>query len=100
MTIPQIGKERGSKNYHSWRSMAITFLDIMGVRQTVGGHTPKPEPELEKLLHFSQRAKGFLLFNVEKGLFSLVFSAAGAPTAGPNWRKNSMERPPTTFTPL
>jgi len=43
LNIPQMEKLRGAANYHSWRSIVTTFLDIMGVWEVVTGKTPKPD---------------------------------------------------------
>ena len=84
--IPQIDKLRGTANFHTWRSMSITFLDIMGVWDVVNGKTTKPAglSTQTKWMQSSQRAKGFLLLNVDKGLMPLVSSAADATTA---WKR-------------
>lgn len=84
--IPQIDKLRGTANFHTWRSMSITFLDIMGVWDVVNGKTTKPADlsTQTKWMQSSQRAKGFLLLNVDKGLMPLVSSAADATTA---WKR-------------
>ena len=43
LNIPQIDKLCGAKNYHTWRSIAMTLLDIMRVGDDVTGKTPKPD---------------------------------------------------------
>ena len=34
-TVPQIEKLHGSSNYHTWKSLAMPFLHIMGVADIV-----------------------------------------------------------------
>ena len=43
LNIPQIEKLRGMTNYHTWRSIATTVLDIIRVWDVVTGKTPKPD---------------------------------------------------------
>ena len=85
--IPQIDKLKGTTNYHSWRSISITFLDIMGVWDIVSGKTAKPADSGSSQttwMQSSQRAKGFLLLNVDKALMPLISSATDAATA---WKR-------------
>ena len=88
LNIPQIDKLHGAANYHSWRSIATTFLDIMGVWEVVTGKSPKPDgtdtTKEASWVRLSQRAKGFILLNIDRGLMRLISSTQDAPTA---WAK-------------
>jgi len=88
LNIPQIEKLRGATNYHIWRSIATTFLDIMGVWDVVTGKTPKPDATDATAeaawIRLSQPAKGFILLNIDRGLMPLISTASDAPTA---WAK-------------
>jgi hypothetical protein len=86
LTIPQIVKLHGTGNYHTWRSIAVTFQDIMGMWDVVSGKKTKPAANngeasamtAEDWTHLSQRAKGFLLLSVDRGLTPLMSSAQDA----------------------
>ena len=88
LNIPQIEKLRGAANYHTWRSMATTFLNIMGVWDVVIGKTTKPDgtdaTTQASWVRLSQRAKGFILLNIDRGLMPLISTAPDAPAA---WAK-------------
>jgi hypothetical protein len=87
LTIPQIEELRGTGNYHTWHSIAITFLDIIGVWDVVSGKKTKPATNngeagamtFEDWTCLSQLEKGFLLLNVNRGLMQLISSALDAP---------------------
>ena len=96
--IPQIDKLRGTANFHTWKSMSITFLDIMRVWDIVCGKTKKPtDPGSSQTtwMQSSQRAKGFLLLNVDKGSMPLISSATDATTAW-NRLEDKFDRKTTT----
>ena len=98
--IPQIDKLRGTTNFHTWRSMSITFLDIMGVWDIVSGKTTKPaDPGTSQTtwMRSSQRAKGFLLLNVDKGLMPLISSAPDATIAWNRLEEKFDRRTTTTL---
>src|SRR5215208_728295 len=85
--IPQIELLQGASNYHTWRSMATTFLNIMGVWDVVSCKTVKPGDAGKadnEWLQQSHRAKGFLLLNVEKGIWPIITLADDAPDI---WQK-------------
>jgi len=88
LNIPQIEKLHGATNYHTWRSISTTFLDIMGVWDVVMGKTPKPDGNdtaaEASWVRLSQCAKGFILLNIDRGLMPLISNASDAPTA---WAK-------------
>jgi hypothetical protein len=85
VAIPQIEKLRGDLNHHQKRSMAVTFLDTIGICNVVNGMFPKPEAketyDLVSWQCLSHGPKRFLLLNVEKAPLSLVSSSANTPTA-------------------
>jgi len=101
LNIPQIEKLRGAANYHSWHSIATTFLDIMGVWEVVTGKTPKPDgtdtTKEASWVRLSQRAKGFILLNIDRGLMPLISSAQDAPTAWAKLEERFDRKTPTSL---
>ena len=101
LNIPQIEKLRGAANYHTWRSIATTFLDIMGVWDVVTGKSPKPDgtdtAKPASWVHLSQRAKGFILLNIDRGLMPLISSTQDAPTAWAKLEEKFDQKTPTSL---
>jgi len=101
LNIPQIEKLRGATNYHTWRSIATTFLDIMGVWDVVTGKTPKPDGTdtiaEASWVHLSQRAKGFILLNIDRGLMPLISAAPDAQTAWAKLEEKFDRKTPTSL---
>ena len=104
LNIPQIEKLRGAANYHTWRSMATTFLDIMGVWDVVTGKTAKPDDTdataEASWVRLSQRAKGFILLNIDRGLMPLISTAPDAPAAWAKLEENFDRKTPTSLQTL
>ena len=101
LNIPQIEKLRGTTNYHTWHSIATTFLDIMGVWDVVTGKTPKPDGTdtiaEASWVRLSQHAKGFILLNIDRGLMPLISAALDAPTAGAKLEEIFDRKTPTSL---
>jgi len=101
LNIPQIEKLHGAANYHTWRSIATTFLDIMGVWDVVTGKTAKPDStettSEASWIRLSQRAKGFLLLNIDRGLMPLISTAQDAPTAWAKLEEKFDRKTPTSL---
>jgi len=103
ISIPQIDKVRGNANFHTWRSMSITLVDIMGVWDIVSGKTTKPADlgtSPITWMRSSQRAKGFLLLNGDKGLMPLISSAPDATIAWNRLEEKFDRRTTTTLRSL
>jgi len=101
LNIPQIEKLRGAANYHTWRSMATTFLDIMGVWDVVTGKTEKPDGTYATTeaswVRLSQHAKGFILLNIDRGLMPLISTAPDAPAAWAKLEEKFDRKTPTSL---
>ena len=104
LNIPQIEKLGGATNYHTWRSIPTTFLDIMAVWDVVTGKTPKPDgtdtTAEASWVRLSQRAKGFILLNIDRGLMPLISSTSDAPTAWAKLKGKFDRKTPTSLNSL
>jgi len=101
LNIPQIEKLCGATNYHTRRSIATTFPDIIGLWDVVTGKTPKPDSTDATAgaswVYLSQRAKGFILFNIDRGLMPLISTAPDAPSAWAKLEKKFDRKTPTSL---
>ena len=101
LNILSIDKLRGATNYHTWRSIATTFLDIIGVWNVVTGKTLKPDGSDTTVetswVRLSQRAKGFILLDIDCGLIPLISIASDAPTARAKLEEKFDRKTPTSL---
>jgi len=101
LKMPQIEKLRGVTNYHTWRSISTTFLDIMRVWDVVTGKTSKPDgtdaTNEASWVRLSQRIKGFILLNIDRGLMPLISTASNAPTAWAKLEEKFDRKTPTSL---
>src|SRR5208282_4793605 len=92
-TVLQIEKLCGISNYHTWRSLAMTFLHIMGVADIIFGDIPRPAKasssgidrttvnDLPTWELASHRTKGFIIVNIDSSLLPLIAQCPDAPSA-------------------